>query len=169
MMDAIFQRRSIRKYQNQAVEPEKLERILKAGMASPTSTNDQEWEFVVVQKEETRKKIIEIDSYASALETAPVCIVVCANMLHTSEPDQLFWVQDLSAAAQNMLIEATYLDLGSLWMGLYVEQRKQIQELLHLPEHIEPLMLLAFGYPEKKRSPIDRYLADRVHYEQYEA
>lgn len=168
-MDTIFQRRSIRKYQNREIEQEKLERILRAGMAAPTSTNDQEWEFVVIKKEETRKKIIEIDTYAKALETAPVGIVVCANMQHTSEPDQLFWVQDLSAAAQNMLIEATHLELGSLWMGLYEDQRKQLQALLHLPAHIEPLMLLAFGYPEKKLAPIDRYLTERVHYEQYEA
>ena len=168
MMQSIFQRRSIRDYQNRDIEPEKIEYILRAGMASPTSTNNQEWEFVVIKNKETMKKIMEIDSYASALKTAPVCIAVCANMDRVSEPDELFWVQDLSASAQNMLIAATDLELGSLWMGLYVDQRKQLQDLLHLPEHINPLILLAFGYPEQKKKPIDRYLTERVHNERYE-
>lgn len=168
-MDAIFQRRSIRHYQIKQIEPEKLQRILRAGMAAPSSTNDQEWEFVVIQKEETRRKIIEIDIYAKALETAPVAILVCANMQQTSEPDELFWVQDLSAAAQNMLIEATDLGLGSLWMGLYENQRTQLQTLLQLPAHIMPLILLAFGYAAQTLPPIDRYLTERVHNEQYQA
>ncbi len=168
MIQSIFQRRSIRTYQNRDIEPEKIEYILRAGMASPTSTNNQEWEFVVIKNKETMQKIIEIDSYASALETAPICIAVCANMHMVSEPNELFWVQDLSAAAQNMLIAATDLALGSLWLGLYDDQRKQLQHLLHLPEHINPLMLLVFGYPEKQKAPIDRYLSERVHYERYE-
>ena len=167
-METIFQRRSIRKYTDTPVTDQQLEQLLRAGMAAPTSSNDQEWVFIVLQNRDTMHRIVEIDSYARALETAPLCIVVCADMQRVSEPEDLYWVQDLSAAAQNMLLEATDLGLGSLWMGLSPQQRAELQTILQLPEHVNPLMILAFGTAAVQKSPIDRWLADRVWFERYE-
>lgn len=166
-MDAIFQRRSIRKYRPIPVADEKLRLLLQAGMSAPSSGNDQEWEFLVIRDPETMEQIMKFDSYAQALKTAPLCIALCADMRRVSEPDQLFWVQDLSAAAQNMLIAATSMGLGSLWMGLYPEQRSALRPLLALPKSVEPLILLAFGQAEEKKPPNHRYLTDRVHFESY--
>ena len=166
-MDAIFRRRSIRKYRPVPVDDEKLRYLLRAGMSAPSSGNDQEWEFLVIRSPRTMEQIMEFDSYAGALKTAPLCIALCADMRRVSEPDQLCWVQDLSAAAQNMLVAAADLGLGSLWMGLYPEQRSALRPLLALPESVEPLMLLAFGVAEAEKPPIHRYLADRVHFEAY--
>ena len=166
-MRAIFERRSIRDYQNRDVESEKIEQILRAGMAAPTSTNNQEWEFDVIKNKEIMYQIMEMYVYASALQTAPVCIAVCANKNRVSEPNELFWVQDLSAAAQNMLIAATALELGSLWLGLYSNQRNELKRLLHLPDYVDPLMLLVFGYAKVKKEPVERYLEERVHFDSY--
>lgn len=76
-------------------------------------------------------------------------------------------MQDLSAAAQNMLLQATTFGLGSLWIGLYPNQRKAIHSLCHLPEHIEPLVLLSFGYSAEKRAPINHFLSEHIYYETY--
>ena len=149
------------------MDEESLRYLLRAGMAAPSSGNNQEWEFLVIRSPQTMERIMELDSYAGALKTAPLCIALCADMRRVSEPDQLFWVQDLSAAAQNMLVAATSLGLGSLWMGLYPEQRSALRPLLALPESVEPLILLAFGTAEAEKPPIHRYLANRVHFEKY--
>ena len=161
-MDEIFRRRSIRKYLNTPVTERQLHQLLRAGMAAPSSTNDQEWVFVVIQDPALRDKIISFDSYAKALSTAPVAILICADKRRVSEPGEWFWIQDLSAAAQNMLIEATHMGLGSLWMGLYPEQCDLLKQLLQLPETVDPLMLLAFGVPSEEKEPIDRYLDESV-------
>lgn len=166
-MEAIFRRRSIRKYQTTPVDPAKIKQLLRAGMAAPSSGNNREWVFVVIQDRDTLHKIVEMDSYAGALKTAPLCIALCADMRCVSEPDEIFWIQDLSAAAQNMLLEATELHLGSLWMGLYPRQRAALRQLLHLPEYVEPLLLMAFGTAAEEKAPIDRYLPERVHFECY--
>lgn len=166
-MDAIFQRRSIRRYEPVPVSPRQMEQLLRAGMAAPTSGNNQEWEFVVIRSAEIMARIVELDSYAGALKSAPVCVALCADMRRVAEPEELFWVQDLSAAAQNMLVAAASLGLGGLWMGLYPGQRAALRSLLALPAEVEPLILLAFGVPAEKKSPINRYLPNRVHQETY--
>ena len=152
-MDAIFQRRSIRRYEPIPVPPRQMEQLLRAGMAAPTSGNNQEWEFVVIRSAETMARIVELDSYAGALKSAPVCVALCADMRRVAEPEELFWVQDLSAAAQNMLVAAASLGLGGLWMGLYPGQRAALRSLLALPAEVEPLILLAFGVPGSTRRP----------------
>lgn len=137
-MKDIYRRRSIRKYQNVPLSEAQIRRLLRAGMAAPSSTNDQEWIFVVVKDADLREQIIEIDPYAKALSTAPVAVVVCADKRRVSEPKEWFWIQDLSAAAQNMLIEAASMGLGSLWMGLYPRQCGQLKQLLKLPGIYRP-------------------------------
>lgn len=168
-METIFQRRSIRKYRQTPVDSSQLNQLLRAGMAAPSSSNNQEWVFIVIQDPKTFQKILEMDSYAGALKTAPLCIALCADMHRVSEPKELFWVQDLSAAAQNMLLEATSLGLGSLWMGLYPQQRTTLRQLLNLPEHVEPLILLSFGTAVEEKAPINRYLFHQVHFERYKS
>jgi len=166
-METIFKRRSIRKYTEKPVSEEELEGILRAGMAAPSSDNDQEWEFVIIEKSETKAAIIGMNKYAGALKTAPLCIVVCADMNKVSEPDYIYWIQDLSASAQNMLLAATSMGLGGLWIGLAACQRQEISKLISLPPNIEPLMLLAVGTPQKTKDPIDRYFKEKVHFERF--
>lgn len=167
-MEVIYRRRSIRKFQNCPVSHEELEQILRAGMAGPTSENNQEWVFVIVNDPSSREKIMKTNPYAGSLKTAPLCIVVCADMRKVGEPDQLYWVQGMSAAAENMLLEATNLGLGSLWMGPSPEQRAELHNILSLPEYIEPLMMLAFGKAAQTKAPIDRYRKECIHFEHYE-
>lgn len=166
-MDIIFERRSIRKFTDKKITDEQLELILRAGMAAPTAENNQEWEFIIINNTETRQKIMVENEYAGALKTAPLAILICADMTKVSEPNENFWIQDLSVVSQNMLLQARSLDLGSLFMGLYKHQRDSLKIMLAIPENIEPLMLLAFGEAQKEKEKIERYLEDRVHFEKF--
>ena len=166
-MNAILNRRSVRKYTDKKVTQEELNSILRAGMAGPSSENNQEWEFVVITSEDTKQKIVDINPYAKCLSTAPLAILVCADMSKISEPDSIYWIQDLSACSQNMLIQARELGLSSLWMGLDDNQIEQIKGFVNAPANVRPLMLLAFGTAECEKPAIDRFLEDRIHIEKF--
>lgn len=168
-MNSIMKRRSIRRFKDTPITDQQLEKILRAGMAAPTSENDQEWVFIIVNDKDSRKRIMDKNEYTKALETAPLAIVVCAVMRKVGEPNHNFWVQDLSAVSQNMLLQATEMGLGSLWMGMhsFVDQIENLKEILDLPEYIEPMSLLAFGEAQRPKDPIDRYIKESVHYEKY--
>jgi nitroreductase len=112
-LETIFSRRSIRKYTDQPVESEKLELLLKAAMAAPSAMNCKPWEFILVTDPEKlaqfRKRLLFGD------RNAPAAIVVCGNPALSANPAaKLFWVQDCSAAAENILIAAVGLGLGKI-------------------------------------------------------
>ena len=85
--------------------------------------------------------------------------------------DRGWWVQDCSAAMENMLLEATDLGIGSIWLGIYPyeERVEAVKKLFSLPERVMPLGIMALGYAAKEKPANDRYLAGRVHWEQFGA
>lgn len=165
-MNTIYRRRSVRKFLEKKTSEEDIKRILKAGMAAPSC----KWVFVVMQDRERFQKFLEVHPYATALKTADTVILVCADLNLEKEPGEGWWIQDCSAAIQNMLLEATDLDLGSLWLGVHPKQERIdfIKELCCLPDHVEPLGMVVLGTAVKEKSPIDRYLEDQVFYETYQ-
>jgi nitroreductase len=116
-MNAILNRRSIRKYKDIKVSDETIEQLLKAGMAAPSAGNEQPWEFVVLRDKEIMKKITEIHPYSQMLLSTDAAIVVCGD--ESKEVFKGFWVQDCSAAAENILIAAEDMGLGAVWLGVY--------------------------------------------------
>ena len=114
-MDAIFHRTSIRKYQEIPVEPEKIETLLRAAMAAPSACNQQPWEFYVVRNKEKIKELSEASPYAGCAKGAPVVFVPCYRK-NCQVP--MYAEIDLSAAVENLLLEADSLGLGAVWMGI---------------------------------------------------
>ena len=165
-MKEIFERRSVRTYTDRDITPDEEERLLRAGMQAPSAGNEQPWHFIVIRSRDTMQKINESQPYAKMLEKAPLCIAVCGDRRAQRFPFDV-WVQDCSAAIQNMLLEAEHLCLGGVWMGVYPvpERVSNISALLGLPEDVLPLGLLAFGQPAGHPEPVDRFLPDRVHKE----
>lgn len=163
-MKEIFERRSIRKYQNAPVPYDLAEQVIKAGMAAPSAGNEQPWEFVVVDDREILEGITKVHPHARMLFEAPAAIIVCSNMSLLRYDDGL-WVQDCSAATENMLLEAAHLGLGAVWLGVYpMEERvKGIQALLQIPENIIPFSVISLGYPAENPPPADRYDPKRIH------
>ena len=163
-MKEIFDRRSVRTYTDRDVTPQEEEKLLRAAMQAPSAGNEQPWEFIVLRDGEQMLKIEEGQQYATMLKTAPLAIVVCGNTECQRFPHD-FWVQDCSAAIQNLLLEAVHLGLGGVWMGVYPvpERVENIKKVLSLPESVIPLGVIAIGQPAQQPQPADRYLPERVH------
>lgn len=168
-LNCIFGRRSIRKFKAKPVETEKVELLLKAAMAAPSAHNSQPWHFITVTEQRTRKKIADFHPYAKMLNQAPLCICVCGEPVTSTGKERPFWVQDCSAAMENILLAATSLGLGGVWVGLYPSANlvSKIKEVLNLPEHITPLGLAVLGYPDQEKSAGTKYDESKIHHEQY--
>lgn len=167
-LDAIFARRSIRRFQEKPVEPEKLDTLLKAAMAAPSAMNIKPWEFVVVTRAEMMDKIRSALMFGK--HNAPAAIVVCGNTSFFKNPKGArFWVQDCSAATENILVAAVELGLGTVWLGVHPVHNftKRISDLLGLPEHVKPLNVIYVGYPAEEKAPRSQYDPDRIHWETY--
>jgi nitroreductase len=168
-IDTIYKRRSIRKYTDAPVEQDKIMTVLKAAMASPTAANCQPWEFIVVTEESKLAKVREKCIFARY--NAPAAIVVCGNMkLAMKGPDHDLWIQDCSAAIENILIAATCLELGSVWIGVYpLESRTRIiRKIFQIPEHVTPLSLVYVGYPAEEKPARTRYNEKRIYWQEYD-
>ena len=168
ILDTIFKRRSIRKYTDQPVEPEKLDLLLKAGMAAPSAMNCKPWEFIVVTDADKlaqfRKRLIFGD------RNAPVAIVVCGNPgLSTNPAARLFWIQDCSAAAENILVAAVGLGLGTVWIGVHpvVNFVKTVREIMSIPKKVTPLCIIYVGYPQDEKPARTQYDEQRVYWQGY--
>lgn len=168
-MDIIRNRRSIRKYRQGCIPNEDITRMLQAAMRAPSAGNEQPWEFIVMRDKLQMKKITEFHPYASMVKEADSVIVVCGNTKRQKYPYD-FWIQDCSAATQNLLLEAEYLGIGAVWLGIHpiTEREEGMRALLALPAYVVPLAAIALGYPEEKAPPLDTYLPERVHQESWE-
>jgi len=165
---AILRRRSIRKYTDRPVDPQVIELLLKAGMAAPSAMNCKPWEFVVVTEAD------RLAQFRSRLvfgnRNAPAAIVVCGNPGLSSNPAaRLFWVQDCSAAAENILIAAAGLGLGTVWIGIHPVANfvKIVREIVSLPKKVTPLCIIYVGYPLEEKPARTQYDEQRVHRERY--
>ena len=166
--EVVNTRRSIREYDSKEVEDEKIEKILKAAMQAPGSRlNAEPWEFVVVKNRKTLKEIGEIKPRVS---NAPVAIVLVANIERAFY--KTMWQQDMSAAAENMLLEACNLGLGGLWNGVAPEEERmdKIAKLVGIDdENLKVFCLITLGYPKEglKNEFMDKFDESRIHYEKY--
>jgi nitroreductase len=167
-IDIIFKRRSIRKYTDQPVEPEKMELLLQAAMAAPSAMNCKPWEFVVVTDPETLAQFRSRLLFGN--RNAPAAIVVCGNPGLSSNPTaRLFWQQDCSAATENILIAAVGLGLATVWVGVHpvTEFVRVVRQVAGIPRHVTPLNLIYVGYAEEEKPARTQYDAARVHWQGY--
>jgi len=168
VLKTIYARRSIRKYTEKPVEKEKLETLLKAAMSAPSAMNIKPWEFVVVTNPDTMNDIRS--SLMFGKHNAPAAVVVCGNISFFKHPKaSKFWVQDCSAATENILIAAVELGLGTVWLGVHPihNYKKRISNLLSLPENVVPLNVIYVGYPAEEKPARTQYDPGRVHWEVY--
>lgn len=166
-LDVIHSRTSIRSYLPQEVEKEKIEQLLRAAMAAPTAVNKQPWAFVAITDREVLDTLASAMPYAKMLTEAPLAVVVCGDMSKALEGDgRDYWIQDVSAATQNLLLAAQGLGLGAVWTGVYpVKERvEKVSKVIGLPKHIIPLSLVPIGYANENPLPKDKWKPENVHY-----
>lgn len=166
-IQAIMTRRSVRNYAPGAVTEAEVETMLRAAMAAPSAGNQQPWHFVVIRDRELREAITEVHPHAGMLPRAGLGIVVCGDREAEKYPG--YWVQDCSAAMENLLLAAHALGLGAVWLGVHpMEERADgLRRLLGLPRTVEPLGIAAVGRRAETPSPADRYRKDRIHLERW--
>ena len=166
----IMTRTSIRQYTNEPVSKADVETMLRAGMAAPTAVNRQPWHFVVVSKREQLSALAAANRGTNMATKAPLAIVVCGN-LQKAMPGtgQGFWVQDCSAATENILLAANALGLGAVWTGLYPDEEhsKAVRDVLKAPEHIVPLCTIVIGHPAEQPQPKDKWKPENVSYNEF--
>lgn len=163
-LENIFARKSVRKYLPRPVEKEKLELILKAGMAAPSGKDVRPWEFVVIDDRNTLDSMAAVLPYAKMLKEAPMAIVVCGDTTKSS-----YWYLDCSAATQNILLAAEALGLGAVWTATYPypERMDVVKKYTNIPDQINSLCVIPIGYPAMPHSPKDKWDATRVHHNQW--
>lgn len=164
MLQEIWTRQSIRRYQDKAVEPEKLEEILKAAMHAPTARNTQSWRFMVIQSRKALDDMITLQPYTGMMKTAPCAILVMGDRTANEQDEYLYC--DGSAAIQTMLIEARHQGLSTCWcaVGPRPERIENFRKYYHIADHLLPIGVVALGYGDEEKAIMDRYDPAKVTY-----
>lgn len=166
----ILSRTSIRTFTDQPVSDDLKSAVLHAGMAAPSGVNKQPWEFILIDDKDVLNALADTLPYAKMTAKAPMAIAVCGNSDRFLDgEDSTLWVQDLSAASENILLAAHSLGLGAVWTCLYPHKDRMdaAGNILKLSEGIIPFSLIPVGYPAKLHTPIDKWHAERVHINHY--
>jgi nitroreductase len=164
LMDTILARRSVRKYTSDPVSPDRVRRLLEAAMAAPSAHNSKPWHFVVVTRRQILDALAERHPHAKMLHQAPLCVAVCGR-----PADSDFWEQDCAAATENLLLAATAIGLGAVWVGVHPHEQlvALVRQELAIPRDYVPLCLVAVGHPAKRKAPRTQYEEARIHRESW--
>jgi nitroreductase len=164
IFEALFTRRSIRKYNYAEIPKDKINEILKAAMFAPSAMNYQPWQFILVDDRDILKKInTATPAHADMLLEASIAVIVCGDLNLDKNIDYI--VQNCSAATQNIMLAAHGMGYGSVWVGAYPvkETIEGLRKIFNLPESIIPVSIVAIGYPDEKPEPGDRFKPERIH------
>jgi nitroreductase len=166
-LDAIYTRRSIRRYSEKKVSDETVNKILRAAMYAPSAVNKQPWHFIVFEDRSTCKAIVDVHKSSAMLLEAAKAIVICYD--EKLQHDEGYGVIDCSAATQNLLLAAHTLGLGACWIGICPRKNRMdaLKTIFNLPDHIIPFAVVSIGYPEESKNTPDRFKSERIHIEKW--
>ena len=166
----IHARKSVRNYTGEPVNKTQLETLVKAGMAAPSAMDKRPWAFIIITDKKTLETLAEGSPYSRMIVSAGAAIVVCGLMDKTVDgPAQEFWVQDCSAATENILLAAEHMGLGAVWTGMYpIQERMQyVQKTLGIPANVIPLNIIAVGYPTGVDQPKNKFDQSAIHWDKW--
>jgi len=166
-MEAIFARRSIRKFTNQPVAEDQIELLLKAAMVAPSARDTRSWQFVVLRDRKLLSRVPEVHPYASMVPEAGLAILVCADT--RLESIEGYWAINCAAATENILLQAQQVGLGAVWLGVYPRKERidGLRKLCAVPEPVVPFALIPVGHPGEHKPPAERYDPAKVHQDRY--
>ena len=170
VIDNIMTRVSVRDFTGEKISEAQLDTLLHAAMAAPSAINKQPWAFVVVTDEAKIKALGEALPYSRCSNKPAVAIIPCGDLSKAIEGEMgAFWVNDVSAATENLLLAAHSMGLGAVWTGLHpdMNRAKMVQDMLGLPEHIIPLCVVPVGVPAEQPAIKDKYLPENIHYNKW--
>ena len=159
-LSIIFARRSIRVYTGEPVSQEDIQSLLEAGMAAPSASDRKPWHFVAVTDRNMLQALARAHPFGKMTAKAGVAIAVCGDPAISD-----WWVQDCSAATENILVAAGGLGLGAVWLGSHgrPEREQAVRGVLGIPDCVGVLSLLSIGHPGEQKEARTQYDPDRVH------
>lgn len=166
----IMSRTSIRAYSDREVTSQQLDTLLRAAMAAPTARNQQPWQLVVVTDKAQLKALSEVMPSGKMAAQSQAVVVVCGDLGRALPGDAAaYWIQDCSAATENLLLAAHSMGLGAVWCGVYPisERISGVRRVLQLPDSIMPLNMIPIGWPAEHPQPKDKWMPEKVHYNRY--
>ena len=169
-LKTIFARKSVRSYRSEPVPEEKIQMLVRAGMAAPTAVDKRPWEFVVVTDRAVLKQLADALPYAKMADRAAAAIVVGGDVRKQwggIESD--YWIMDCSAATQNILLAAESMGLGAVWTAVYPEDSRvrAVRQILGIPPHIVPLNVIPVGVPAGREKAKDKYDPKQIHWNKW--
>ena len=166
-METILSRRSVRSYLPRPVPREAIRKLLEGAMSAPSAGNQQPWHFLVIDDRKILDAMPSVHPYSQMLREAPLAILICGDL--ELEKHKGFWVQDCSAAAQNLLLAAHAQNLGAVWLGVYPREDRVtgFQKMFGLPRNLVPFCIVSIGYPAEKIPRAHRYNASRVYHNEF--
>ena len=164
-MEVILSRRSIRRYMPDPLPEEAIRRVLEAGMAAPSAGDERPWHFVVITDKDMLAQIPTFHSLSRFVPKAALAILVCADLALSKYPPADWWVQDCSAATQNILLAAHATGLGAVWLGVHPEKKRidGFRALCRLPDSVVPFSLVSLGFPAVRKEREHRFDPSRIH------
>lgn len=166
-MEEIMMRGNTRKFKPDPVTDEQVDAILRAAMQARAAGNQTPWHFIVVKNPVLIKALAHNNMTAGPIRKAPVVLILLSDTRGLKFPES--WPMDLAAAAENVLLEAQHLGLGTLWISVYPHEDRirHIRSLFELPIEVTPFCLIPIGHPDGKPIRLDHYEASRVHYDSF--
>lgn len=165
LKEVLLKRRSVRKFTDEPVSDEMINELLHAAMSGPSACNKRPWEFYVITNEQKLNELKSASRFTPY--TAKLAIVVCGNLAHALPLKMAeYWIQDCSAATENILLRATDLGLGTVWCGIHPQKKaeERVQKILEIPNKQIPLNIIFIGHPAEEPEARDQYDEKRVHY-----
>lgn len=163
----IMTRVSVREFTGEKISAEQIDTLLRAAMAAPSAINKQPWAFIVVTDEQLIEKLGEALPYSRCSNHPACAIIPCGDLSKAIEGEMgAFWINDVSAATENLLLAAHAMGLGAVWTGLHPDMKRAalVQEMLGLPEHIIPLCVVPVGVPAEQPAIKEKYTPANIHY-----
>lgn len=164
LKEVLLKRRSVRKFTEEPVSDEMIEELLHAAMSGPSACNKKPWDFYVITNEEKLEELKGASKFTKF--SAKLAIVVCGNLLKAL-PLQMasYWIQDCSAATENILLRVTDLGLGAVWCGIYPQKKaeERVRTMLDIPKTQIPLNVIFIGHPAEESEARDQYEEKCVH------
>ena len=160
VLEAIRTRRSIRKFENQDVPEDLINRILEAGIWAPSGMDNQPWRFAIIRDQRIKSEIAKLTIHKDIIETAPVIIPVFLD--HNVTFDVVKDAQTMGACMQNMWLALHSFGLGATWVGQILKNKEEVRKICAAPEKFELMAVFAIGYPAEAGGPGKRTGLDKV-------
>ena len=166
----IMTRVSVREFTGEKISEAQIDTLLRAAMAAPSAINKQPWAFIVITDEAVIAQLGEALPYSRCSNHPAVAIIPCGDLTKAIPGEMAnFWINDVSAATENLLLAAHAMGLGAVWTGLHPDMNRArlVQEMLGLPEHIIPLCVVPVGVPAEQPEVKDKFKPENIHYNKW--